>query len=162
MVDEQTILRPGDLLPPFILRSPDGATVRRSDYRGRRHLVVCAVPDIGATEYRPLLAALSARHGACRESGAEVLVLTGAAPPESAPERWPFPVLLDPAWRVAGRLGAVTAGGERSLALAIADRYGEIVLCVGGDPPGAVSAEWSLPLDEILPTLELLEMRCSL
>ena len=162
MTEERTILRPGDLLPPFILQSPEGATVRRSDYRGRRHLVVCAVPDVGAAEYRPLLAALAARHGACRESGAEVLVLTGAAPPEAAPERCPFPILLDPAWRVAGRLGAVTAGGERSLALVIADRYGELVLCAGGDPLGAAPAEERLPLEEILPTLELLELRCSL
>lgn len=162
MTDERTSLRRGDLLPPFILRAPDGTTVRRSDYRGRRHLVVCAIPDLGAAEYRPLLAALAARHGACRQSGAEVLVLAGATSGSGLAPQWPFPIALDPQWRVAGRLGAVTAAGERSLALAIADRYGEIVLCAAGEPSGAVAAERGLPFDEILPTLELLEMRCSL
>lgn len=164
MTGGQPALGPGELLPPFMLRSLDGRMVRRADYRGRRHLVICAIPDAGDERYRPLLDALAAMHGAIRAAGAEALALTGmdAAGPETGAPTWPFPILLDRDWGIGRRLGAMTASGERTTALAVADRYGEIALTAIGAAPPAGEPAHDLPFDAVVPTLEVLEARCSL
>ena len=168
MAEGRATLQPGDLLPPFMLRAVDGATVRRADYRGRRHLVLCFVPEALSAASRALLVALARCHDAHRAAGAETLAVVpaGTAGEEIAQvlRALPYPVLYDAGGVVQAGLGARDAAGEPAPALCVADRYGEIALRAVGRPAPDLSAaaDLGLPLDDILPTLELLQVRCSL
>ena len=186
----------GELLPPFMLPTVGGETIRRHDYRGRRHLALYFADAVDCAACRAALAALAERYSDCRAAGAEVLAIipadnagdgvegrgpsgegrrasshprSSALGPQPSPLAGaPYPVLCDAEGRVRERYGACTATGEPRAALFVADRHGEIVLRavaahrpVGGD--GAPRGEGhGLPVDEILPLLELLQMRCAI
>ena len=179
----------GELLPPFTLPAIGGETIRRHDYRGRRHLALYFADAVDCAACRAALDTLAERYGDCRAAGAEVLAILpadsagdgveGRGPsgegrgasshPRSSPLAGaPYPVLCDAEGRVRERYGACTATGEPRAALFVADRHGEIVLRavaahrpVGGD--GAPRGEGhGLPVDEVLPLLELLQVRCAI
>ncbi len=168
MAEGRATLQPGDLLPPFMLRAVDGATVRRADYRGRRHLVLCFVPEVLSGASRALLAALARCQEAYRAAGAETLAVvpaeTAGAEVERTLRALPYRVLYDAGGVVQAGLGARGAAGVPRPALCIADRYGEIALLAVGRAASDLSAtaDLGLSLDDILPTLELLQVRCSL
>ena len=174
----------GELLPPFMLPTVGGETIRRHDYRGRRHLALYFADAVDCAACRAALAALAERYSDCRAAGAEVLaILPGSFPallsardggegrearmttrpsplaPRPSPLAGaPYPVLCDAEGRVRERYGACTATGEPRAALFVADRYGEIVL-------RAVAARGEghgMPVDEVLPLLELLQVRCAI
>ena len=137
----------GTLLPDFTVRTRDGRTIHRRDFKGRRHLVICFAPlDHGdlATFVAPIMTAASSWRG----ERAEILLLV---PEDSAlpGEYGQVLVAEDRGEQLRDRFGV-----GRDAALFIADRYGEIVHC---------AKEMALvPVGEVLPLLELLEMRCSL
>lgn len=156
--------QPGELIPPFIARAVDGRAIRRHDYKGRRHLVLFFAHDAGCAACRAALAALAAAYPALREEGGEVLAfLPVAAGAAGAAEALPYQVVVGEAGELHGRYGARSATGEPLPALFVADRYGEVVLRAIGRVGAADGApRHGLPLDEVLPTLALLQVRCSL
>lgn len=102
-----------------------------------------------------MLEPLAARASAWRAARAVVLVVVSADNADStAPQ--PFETAIDRDRTVRARFG-VGPGG----ALFVADRYGEIALRADG-AIAAAGDSGALPLDAVAPTLELLEMRCSL
>ncbi len=165
----------GNLIPPFILEAVGGGMVRRHDYRGRRHLILVFTHRAGCPSCAALLEALAARYADYRAEGAEVLAFLPAdesrcvAQTDSA-GALPYPLLCDADGRVGARYGAQTPTGEPLAALLVADRYGEVVLqAVAGDasnsstPAAAADAALhGLPLDEVLPLVGLLQVRCSI
>ena len=141
----------GALLPDFTVRTIDGRTVHRRDFKGHRHLVICFAPLVGADAPDAPVDALAAQLPSWRAERAELLFClpAGAVLPDE------------------GGLGLVVADHDGPLrerfgvgpgaALFIADRYGEIVFHAVGSASFA-----DLPLGEVLPILERIEMRCSL
>jgi peroxiredoxin len=120
------------------LPTPEGRTVRFSDFRGRRNLVVL----LGATR---LLSDLATRSSELSYEEAQVLVVS-PRPVES-----PFLVLLDPEKKVHDALGA----SESAPAVYITDRYGEIYATY------RVSEGQQLPTaDEVLRWLEFINSQC--
>ena len=165
----------GDLIPPFTLEAMGGGVVRRHDYRGRRHLILVFTHGIGCPSCAALLETLAARYADYRAEGAEVLAFLPADEPR-CPARadgaraLPYPLLCDSEGRARARYGARTPAGEPLAALLVADRHGEVVLrAVAGEgehssAPAASTdtAFHGLPLDEVLPLVSLLQVRCSI
>lgn len=137
----------GTLLPDFSVRTSDGRAIHRRDFKGRRHLVVCFAP-LDRAELDVFVAPLATVVPSWRAERAELLlclpegVVLNADPSAAL-------IVEDHGNRLRGRFGVA-----RGAALFIADRYGEIVYHATGAT--------TVPVDEVLPTLELLEMRCSL
>jgi hypothetical protein len=97
-----------------------------------------------------IAAALAAAIPSWRSERAATLVIAPTKPDE-VDQDLAASIIADHAGDLRARFG-VGAGA----ALFIADRYGEIVFHV------AAATTSDLPLDEVLPILELIEMRCSL
>jgi hypothetical protein len=145
----------GALLPDFAMHFRDGRILYRRELRGRSHAAIYFVPDCPVREEGAILTGLAVRVGTWRAARAAVLIVVPhdrASPTEGLP----FEPVIDRDGTLRARFG-VGSGG----ALFVADRYGEIVLRADGiaDTPGIASP---LPVDEVAPTLGLLEMRCSL
>jgi peroxiredoxin len=117
----EPILQTGQIIPTFTLPNMQGRPIRRTDYRGQRHLVLVFLPSIEDQGANAYLRALADGHQAIRGAGAEVLaIVRGVA--ASASVDLPFPVLLD-------ANGAVTARFVPEAARAavfVTDRYGEL------------------------------------
>jgi peroxiredoxin len=112
----------GQMLPNLELRFGDGRPAPLWDYRGRGPLVVYLHDAPACAPCAARLAALAAAHAGFRELGAQVLAI-GPAPLADLP----YPVLLDPAARLAAalrKLGVLPPGGGP--ALLIVGRTGEI------------------------------------
>ena len=165
----------GDLIPPFTLEAVGGGVVRRHDYRGRRHLILAFTHGIGCPSCAALLETLAGRYADYRAEGAEVLAFlpadeTGCGAQADGAAAPPYPLLCDAGGRVGARYGARTLAGEPLAALLVADRHGEVVLrAVTGEgsnstTPAAPTAAalHGLPLDEVLPLVSLLQVRCSI
>ena len=164
----------GDLIPPFTLEAVGGGVVRRHDYRGRRHLILVFTHGIGCPSCAALLETLAARYADYRAEGAEVLAFLPADEPRCAARAdgaraLPYPMLCDSEGRARARYGARTPAGEPLAALLVADRYGEVVLrAVADEAPDRstravpTAACHGLPLDEVLPLVGLLQVRCSI
>jgi peroxiredoxin len=110
------------MLPSLELHHADGRRAPLWDYRGRGPLVVFLheAPECAPCGER--LAALAAAHPAFRELGAQVLAI-GRAPAANQP----YPVLVDPAGRLARALHErrVLPGPDRPAVLVVG-RTGEI------------------------------------
>ncbi len=147
--------REGALPPDFTMHFLDGRMLYRRELKGRSHAAIYFPPDHPVGEEQATLAAIAARIPAWRAARAAVLVVLPADAADVT-ANLSFDPVIDRDGTVRARFG-VGPGG----ALFVADRYGEIVLRADGAvaAAGAVSA---LPFDEVTPTLELLEMRCSL
>lgn len=143
----------GVLLPDFTVETTTGRTIHRREFKSRKHLVVCFTQAGVATDTQALAAAVTALYPSWQGERAEcLLIVTDPVGITSAPTS--PPIIADAAGQLRARFGVGTAA-----ALFIADRYGEIAFyATGADAP----ATQGLPLDEVLPTLELLEMRCAL
>ncbi len=112
----------GRLLPSLELQFPDGRLAPLWEYRGRGPLVVVLHEAPGCARCAARLADLAAAHPGYRERGAQVLAIGPAAPPGL-----PYPMLLDPARRLARALGLPLP------ALLVVGRTGEIWAAWGGD-----------------------------
>jgi len=145
----------GALLPDFRIHFRDGRVRYRRELKGRSHAVIYFSPERPLREARAMLESLAARVPLWQAARAVVLVVLPADGGDMT-EKLGFEPVFDRDGSMRARFGAGPGG-----ALFVADRYGEIALRADGaiDAAGAVSA---LPLDEIAPTLKLLEMRCSL
>ena len=112
----------GQVLPSLELRFGDGRPAPLWEYRGRGPLVVYLHDAPACSACVARLAALAAAHAGFREMGAQVLAI-GPAPLDGLP----YPVLLDPAARLAAalqKLGVLPPAG--GTALLIVGRTGEI------------------------------------
>jgi peroxiredoxin len=144
----------GTLLPDFTMYFRDGRTLYRRELKGRSHAVIVFLPEYRPGEASALLRAIDAHLPAWQAARAAVLVVLTAARADET-ESLSFEPVLDRDGTLRARFGVGPCG-----ALFVADRYGEIVLRVdGAAADGDASA---LSLDEVTPTLELLEIRCSL
>jgi peroxiredoxin len=133
----------GRLLPSLELAFADGRPAPLWEYRGRGPLLVFLheAPACGACGER--LAELAAAHPGYREIGAQVLAV-GCAAPDAAPgaalPALPYPVLVDPAGRLAAALGLPLP------ALLVVGRTGEVWATWGGShaalPDAAEIAGW--------------------
>jgi peroxiredoxin Q/BCP len=152
----------GDLAPAFTLPAATGATIRRHDYRGRRHLVLAFLHDPGCDACVALLRGLAGRYDAFRAEDAEVLAILAVDASEVADlvSDLPYPVLGDRDGAVRARYGAQDPDGMPRATLFVADRYGEIVWRAA-EPVGTSPAH-GLAADEALSLVELLQVRCSL
>ncbi len=143
----------GALLPDFTVETTTGRTIHRREFKGRKHLVVCFAQAGVITAEEGLAAAVAALYPAWQAERAEcLLIVTDPAGISITPTLPPLVVDADGPLRARFGVG-------RAAALFIADRYGEIALFATATDPTATQG---LPLAEVLPTLELLEMRCSL
>ena len=165
----------GDLIPPFTLEAVSGGVVRRHDYRGRRHLILVFTHGVGCPSCAALLETLAGHYADYRAEGAEVLAFLPADESRCSAQAddagaLPYPLLCDAGGRVGARYGARTPAGEPLAALLVADRHGEVVLrAVAGEAPNsstpaapADAALHGLPLDQVLPLVGLLQVRCSI
>jgi hypothetical protein len=139
----------GELLPDFTLSFRDGRILHRRALKGRSHAVIYFPPDRPPHEEEVILAALAARVPDWQAARAAVLIVLPADGADAS-ETLPVEPVIDRDGTMRARFG-VGPGG----ALFVADRYGEIALRADG-------AMCVLPLDEVTPTLALLEVRCSL
>jgi peroxiredoxin len=125
----------GRLLPSLELAFGDGSPAPLWDYRGRGPLVMFLHEAPGCVACAARLAELAAAHPDYRAIGAQVVAVCRAAPPGL-----PYPVLLDPAGRLASALGLPLP------ALLVVGRTGEIWAAWGGDhgalPDAAAIAGW--------------------
>lgn len=144
----------GALLPDFTLHFRDGGVLYRRELKGRSHAVIYFPPERPLSTGAAMLESLAARMPHWQAVRAVVLVIVPAAADVPA-SLWLEPV-IDRDGALRERFG-VGPGGT----LFVADRYGEIALRVDGTS-ATVGAGWALPLGDVAPTLELLEMRCSL
>lgn len=137
----------GTLLPDFTVRTRAGRTIHRRDFKGRRHLVICFAP-LNGVDLTAFVAPVVRAAPSWRGERAEILLLV---PPDAslADDHGQVLVAEDQGEQLRPRFGV-----GRGAALFIADRYGEIAYC-------ATDAA-TVPVEEVLPLLELLEMRCSL
>lgn len=149
----------GDVLPHFDLPGLNGKRVNRARYRGRQHLAMLFAHDAACPPCRVLIADLRRHHAAVRQEQAEIVVVLatragapGAVLLDGAP---PFPVIPDDG-RLARRFGV----GAKAAALFVADRHGEVRLAAIASR-ASDAARHELPVERILPTLELLQVTCS-
>jgi peroxiredoxin Q/BCP len=149
----------GQRLPDFRLLSDAGRSVRLSDFRGCRNLVVAFCNAADGAASRSLLTGLAARYAEFVQDNAEILaVIHGSV--ESAERirrsaNLPFPVLADEDGRVHRVVGAAMATRTREPAVYVADRYGEIFYAhrtAVGQPPPATA--------ELLGWVGFIELQC--
>ena len=146
------------MLPDVAMNAADGRAVRPGDYRHRKHLVVVVLPDAPAPYDPPILRALARRHVEFSEENAEILaVLPPSAPWPPRPavaDDCPFPVVQDRDGALSCTLSGRRAPSTGTIAVHVADRYGEIfrTLAVTGANP--------FPLEEVLAWVRFLERLC--
>ena len=151
----EALLRPGQLVPNFTLLDSQGEPLRRTIYRGRKHLVLAFLPAVADEAGRAYLRALADRYADIRAAAGEVLALLPASPDELAELRrdlaLPFPLLSDPD----GATGARFLPRGAQAGVFIVDRYGELY----HGAPVRSSAELTAP-DEILVWLNAVDHQC--
>ena len=143
----------GKYLVAFELPAADGRTVRLWDYRLRRNLVLFFHHGAGCPRCRGELTRFARHYPHCRERDAEVLAIgpdrTDVAAALAADLGLPFPLLSDPAGRVADRQGMSRP------AVVVASRVEEIWAA------WAPSDELELPSqEEIVGWLEFVVLQC--
>lgn len=146
----------GDLLPDFSLRLTDGRQVHRRDLKGRHHAVIAFLPGGSLGSNTALLRTLAAHESGWRAARAAVLIVLPAGDEPLAGDL-PFILVLDREGALRRRFEVGPQG-----ALIMADLYGEVVLRLDDAAMLTPDARGESPLDQVLPTLGLLEMRCSL
>ena len=137
----------GALIPDFSTQTFGGQCIHRRDFKGRRHLVICFAAE---GDSAPLLATLATMIPAWRAERADALLILPAMS-GSIDANVAAIVVADGEGALRKRFGV-----GANAALFIADRYGEIVC------HATTATALDLPLDEVLPILEQIEMRCSL
>jgi peroxiredoxin len=147
----------GKRLPEVELLSSAGETVRISDYRGRRNLVVFLTDQRPETEH--LLTALGNSYREIQNQDAQVLVIVPASGRATAKNRdrlkLPFPVLSDPNRLVQRQLGAFDAQNHDAAAVYVTDRFGEVFGVY------RIRDQQALPsVEEILDWLEFVNAQC--
>jgi peroxiredoxin len=149
----------GQRLPDFRLISDAGRSVRLSDFRGCRNLVVAFCNSANGAASHGLLTGLAESYAEFVREGAEILaVIHGSV--ESAERirrsaNLPFPVLADEDGSAHRVVGATMATRTEEPAVYVADRYGEIFyahrIAVGQTPPATA---------ELLGWVRFIELQC--
>lgn len=109
------LIRVGDAAPDFALEAPDGRTIRLSDYRGKKNVVLFFYPKDDTRGCTVEACTFRDSHSAFIEAGAEVIGISaddGDSHRRFA-DRHGLPMLLlsDPAGEVRARYGVRTALG---------------------------------------------------
>src|SRR5262245_13623152 len=103
----EPMLRPGQIIPTFTLPDSEGRPLRRTIYRGQKHLVLVFLPSIEDHGGRAYLQALADTYRVVRDASAAVLaVVRGVEVSAQAFKReidLPFPLLLDADGHVAAQ-----------------------------------------------------------
>lgn len=145
-----------ELLPDFSAQFTDGRQFHRRDLKGRQHAVIYFMPHGSVESGLIVLHMFAVQEATWRAARAAILVVLPTA-------TTPIPSGLHVA-PVLDRDGGLRArfGVGRQGALFVVDRYGEIVLRIDDAEPLAAAPPAGSPHEQILPTLELLEVRCTL
>lgn len=151
----ESLLRPGQLVPNFTLLDSQGEPLRRTLYRGRKHLVLAFLPALADEAGRAYLRALDDLYADIRVAAGEVLAVLPAQPAELAELRQDlglaYPLLSDPDRATAARyLPRGTQAG-----VFVVDRYGELYY----GAPVPTSAQLPTP-GEILAWLNAVDHQC--
>jgi peroxiredoxin len=152
----ESILRRGQVVPPFTLPDTAGVPVRRTAYRDKKNLVLAFLPDAEDEGGRVYLRALADGYTAFRTETGEVLaILRGdrAAIADAQRElELPFPLLHDSDGAVVARFlpPAARAG------VFVTDRYGELYFAAP-----AADATALPPVAEIQAWLEAIDRQCA-
>jgi len=148
----EPMLQPGQVIPTFTLPDSEGRPVRRTIYRGQKHLVLVFLPSTEDQGGRAYLQALADTYQLVRGASAAVLaVVRGAETSAQAFKReieLPFPLLLDADGDVAARF--LPPGAPA--AILVTDRYGELyysrVVATTADlPPIRELHDWLTAID---------------
>lgn len=151
----ESLLRPGQLVPNFTLLDSQGEPLRRTIYRGRKHLLLVFLPALADEAGRAYLRALGDLYAEIRAAAGEVLAVLPAVPAELAELRrdlaLPFPLLSDPDRAAAARY--LPRGAQAGVF--VVDRYGELYY----GAPAPASAQLPAP-GEILAWLSAVDHQC--
>ncbi len=148
--------RIGELLPLFTLPNTCGQSVRLWDFKQRRPVVVLVIHGADCAVCQRALAALAARQAELAETHSAVLVIAPDGVERLGALRaaldLPFTLLSDPRGEVIARYapGPRTPHGRSSVALYVADCYGECGLASRADEADALVSP-----DDVLAELAL-------
>jgi peroxiredoxin len=149
------LLKRGDVVTDFALRSTAGKEMFLSDVRGRSAMVLVLAGSLQGSIPGLLQELTAHREQINANEGGVVVVL---AKPQSearkvaSPDRWPFVTLADESGKVHRRLGAVDGHGRPASAVYITDRFGEVFAAFAGE---------TLPsIDEIIRWLAFIGIQC--
>jgi peroxiredoxin len=148
----EPMLRPGQIIPTFTLPDSEGRPLRRTIYRGQKHLVLVFLSSIEDHGGRAYLQALADTYRVVRDASAAVLaIVRGVEVSAQAFKReidLPFPLLLDADGHVAAQFLPPAAPA----AIFMTDRYGELyysrVVATTTDlPPIGELHDWLTAID---------------
>jgi peroxiredoxin len=148
----ESLVQPGQIIPTFTLPDSEGRPLRRTIYRGQKHLVLVFLPSPEDQSGRVYLQALADSYGVVRAASATVLaVVRGGGTSARAFKTeldLPFPLLLDADGGVAARFMPSAARA----AVFVTDRYGELyhsraVATTAELPPIGELHDWVTAID---------------
>jgi peroxiredoxin len=147
-------LRRGAVVPSFTLPDSAGRMVRRTQYRGRRHLILAFLPT-GEAATQAYLQALAGAYPAIQETGGEALAIL-RLDSQAAHERLelPFPLLGDAQGAVTARFLPPEAGRT---GVFVTDRYGELYYSAT-----TAQAPELPPPGELVAWLEAIDRQCAI
>ena len=153
----ESILKRGQVVPTFTLPDTEGRMVRRTAYRGKKHLVLAFLPSAEDDGTRTYLRALADGYTAMQTAGGDVLaVLRGEAAAIAEAKHdleLPFALLVDADGAVTARfLPAAARAG-----VCVTDRYGELYYAA----PTADTLTLP-PIAELQAWLEAVDNQCAI
>lgn len=146
------ILQRGQVVPTFALPDIQGQIVRRTVYRGMKHLVLIFLPSLGGSAAQEYLDALADSYALVRAACGEVLVIVNHCSSQEVPDQLnlnvPVRVLYDAEGSTTRRFIPI----DKQAAVFIIDRYGELyydllVNDIKQFPPIAEICDWIEAID---------------
>ena len=151
--------KPSDIIPDFHLASSESTSVRISDYRGFKNLVLVFAGDPDDKPCRRFLAWLAQHYYELIQENAEVLAIIYGSVEEAKKVKHKgnllFPVLADEDGQAHLAVGGLTSHGKAAITIYITDRFNEIYSVYRADSGVALPS-----LEEMLSKLSFIEMQC--
>lgn len=149
------LLPVGTLAPDFEAVTDRGETVRLSDWRGRRRVILVFYPGDGTPVCTAQLCALRDHYAALASQDAVVL---GVNPATGSRHRrfaerhqFSFPLVVDAGGRIAAAYGCRGLFGWVRRTVYVVDRQGRVVLARRGNPAPAVILDVLRVLEDEVP-----------